>query len=211
MQLLEKPQKANPEPPKAPKAKFQNVRIKTPTLLQMEAVECGAAALGIMLGYFGRIAPLPELRASCGVSRDGSKASNLLKAARNYGLQAKGFKKEVAQLLDIKPPYIVFWNFNHFLVVEGFVDDRVYLNDPATGPRSVTRQEFGEAYTGIALVMEPGTEFKKGGRKPSIIAALIRRLKGSKNELLYCILVGFLLVLPGMAIASFSQIFIDNA
>ncbi|QZZ18763.1 NHLP family bacteriocin export ABC transporter peptidase/permease/ATPase subunit [Leptothermofonsia sichuanensis E412] len=211
MQVLDKPKQPNSQSSAAEKTKhYQNFRIRTPTLLQMEAVECGAASLGIMLGYYGRIVPLPELRSSCGVSRDGSKASNVLKAARTYGLQAKGFKKETTQLLEIKPPYIIFWNFNHFLVVEGFVGDRVYLNDPAAGPRSVTLQEFDEAYTGVVLVMEPGPEFKKGGHKPSIIRALAARLKGSRKELLFCILIGFLLVLPNLAIAAFSQIFVDN-
>ncbi|WP_016953685.1 NHLP family bacteriocin export ABC transporter peptidase/permease/ATPase subunit [Anabaena sp. PCC 7108] len=210
MQLLEKTKTSLSESAKKIQPKPGNTRIKTPTLLQMEAVECGAAALGIMLSYYGRIVPLSELRTSCGVSRDGSKASNLLKAARNFGLQSKGFKKEVNQLREMKPPYIVFWNFNHFLVVEGFGGDRVFLNDPATGPRSVTAQEFSEAYTGIVLVMEPGVEFKKGGRKPSTIQALSKRLKGSTKEILFCILTNFVLVLPGMATAVFAQVFIDN-
>ncbi|ODH02076.1 NHLP family bacteriocin export ABC transporter peptidase/permease/ATPase [Nostoc sp. KVJ20] len=185
-------------------------RVKTPTLLQMEAVECGAAALGIILGYFGRIVPLPELRRECGVSRDGSKASNVLKAARNYGLDAKGFKKELDKLQELHPPYIIFWDFNHFLVVEGFRKERVYLNDPATGPRSVSLQEFDEGYTGVALVMEPGAEFQKGGRKPSMIGALWERLQGSTSALIYCVVAGFFLTLVGMAVPVFSQIFVDE-
>ncbi|WP_414543917.1 NHLP family bacteriocin export ABC transporter peptidase/permease/ATPase subunit [Nostoc sp. CCY0012] len=185
-------------------------RVKTPTLLQMEAVECGAAALGIILGYYGRIVPLPELRRACGVSRDGSKASNMLKAAKSYGLQAKGFKKELKQLQDLRPPHIVFWNFNHFLVVEGFSSSRVYLNDPATGPRHLSLQEFDEGYTGVVLVMEPSAEFTKGGRKPSMISSLWKRLQGSAGALVYCLIAGFFLTIIGLAIPVFSQIFVDE-
>lgn len=197
--------------PKLPKLlKRQGRRRRTPTLLQMEAVECGAAALGIILGYYGRIVPLAKLRQDCGVSRDGSKASNILNAGRSYGLEAKGFKAELNQLLEMPTPFIVFWNFNHFLVVEGYNKQRVYLNDPASGPRHVSLEEFSNAYTGVVLVLQPGPEFKKGGSKPSIILALWQRLRFSLGALAYCVFAGLLLVIPGLAMPTFSQVFVDN-
>ena len=204
----------SPSPPPSPlqsvKQRFKGQRVKTPTLLQMEAVECGAAALGIILGYYDRVVPLPELRQECGVSRDGSKAANILKAAQTYGLQAKGYKKELEHLQALRPPYIVFWNFNHFLVVEGFGKQRVYLNDPATGPRTVSHAEFDEGYTGVVLVLEPSTEFVKGGRKPSMTLALWERLRSSKGAVAYCVLAGFLLTLIELVVPVFSQIFVDE-
>ncbi|MCX7596888.1 MAG: NHLP family bacteriocin export ABC transporter peptidase/permease/ATPase subunit, partial [Fischerella sp.] len=190
--------------------KRKDSRRRTPTLLQMEAVECGAASLGIILGYYGRIVPLAKLRQDCGISRDGSKATNVLAAARSYGLNAKGFKTELDALREMQCPYIVFWNFNHFLVVEGFGKDKVYLNDPASGPRSVSLEEFSNSFTGVVLVMQPGPEFKKGGSKPSILLALWQRLRFSVGALIYCVVAGLLLVIPGMAMPAFSQVFVDN-
>jgi ATP-binding cassette, subfamily C, bacterial len=185
-------------------------RRRTPTLLQMEAVECGAAALGIILSYYRRIVPLTELRQACGISRDGSKAANILSAARTYGLTAKGFKTELAALPQLACPYIVFWNFNHFLVVEGFSKQRVYLNDPGTGPRTVSRAEFAEAFTGVVLALEPGADFQRGGKKPNVLLSLWERLRGSLGVLIYCVLAGLLLVIPGLAMAAFSRIFVDD-
>lgn len=187
------------------------MRVKTPTILQMEAVECGAASLAIVLAYYERIVPLAELRIECGVSRDGSKASNLILAAERYGMVAEGFKAEhLEQLSEVPLPFIVFWNFNHFLVVEGFSKHWVFLNDPATGPRRIDWEEFDRGFTGVVLVIKPGANFVRGGSKPSVIAGASDRLRGSVGAILYCILAGFLLVLPGLAIPVFSQVFVDE-
>jgi ATP-binding cassette, subfamily C, bacterial len=193
-----------------PKTLPKTKRVRTPTVLQMEAVECGAAALGTILAYHGRILPLPQLRYDCGVSRDGSKASNMIKAAKMYGLEAKGFKKELEQLAELTLPYIIFWHFNHFIVVEGLRGDRVYINDPASGPRQITSAEFDEGYTGVVLTFAPGPEFQKKGSKPSMVAALWKRLRGSQGALLYCTITGFFLTLIGLVIPVFSQVFVDE-
>lgn len=185
-------------------------RKRTPTVLQMEAVECGAAALSIILGYYGRIVPLTELRVECGVSRDGSKASNLLAASRLYGLNAKGFKKSIEDVQTIKPPFIAFWNFNHFVVVEGFVGKTVYLNDPASGPKKITFAEFDQAFTGVVLVMEPGAEFHKGGKKKGLLPSLASRLKSSRSALIFCLITGLLLTIPRLAVPAFMQVFVDE-
>lgn len=188
----------------------QSNRVKTPTILQMEAVECGAAALSIILSYFGRIVPLPELRRECGVSRDGSKASNILKAARRYGLEAKGLKRQLEQLQELEAPYIIFWQFNHFVVVEGLSEKRVYLNDPANGPKTISWEEFDEGFTGIALVMKPGDEFSKGGNKANVLLSLRSRLQSVAGALIYCMTAGFFLTLIKLLVPVFSQIFVDE-
>jgi ABC-type bacteriocin/lantibiotic exporter with double-glycine peptidase domain len=155
----------------------------------MEAVECGAAALGIILGFFGRISPLETLRAECGVNRDGSKASNMVKAARKFGLEAAGrrfdAKTALSEVRKRGIPVVIHWNFNHFLVLEGHKGGKVFLNDPAVGHRTVDREEFGRAFTGIALIMTPGPEFKRGGKKFSMTKTVAAKLATDKGALAF--------------------------
>lgn len=185
-------------------------RVKTPTILQMEAVECGAASLAMVLAYYGKIRPLEEVRIACGVSRDGSKASNMVKAARTYGLKACGARKEPEGLKDIPLPAIVHWNFNHFVVLEGFRDGKAYINDPASGSRDLPMEEFDQSYTGVVLIFEPSAQFVKSGRKPSLINALRSRLSHSRQAMVYIVLVGLFLVVPGLVLPTFTRIFIDD-
>lgn len=185
-------------------------RAKTPSVLQMEAVECGAACLAMILGYHGRWVPLEELRIACGISRDGSKASNLCRAARIYGLSAKGFRKEPAALGDLPVPAILHWNFNHYVVLEGVTGDHAWLNNPASGPAKVSRAELDECFTGVALAFEPTADFVRGGRMPGTAEILWRYLKGSRAALGLIALLTVSLVIPGILIPTFAKIFVDD-
>ena len=185
-------------------------RIKSPTVLQMEAAECGAASLAMVLAYHEKHIPLEILRDECGVSRDGSKASNILKAARKFGVEAKGFKKEPEKLQEMPLPLIAHWNFNHFLVVDGFGKDKVFLNDPAAGRRTVSAEEFSDCFTGVVLQFEKGPEFKPSGSPPSIIKPLRSRLRGSETTVLYLLLASMCLVIPGLILPTLTRVFIDD-
>lgn len=185
-------------------------RVRTPTILQMETTECGAASLGIVLGWFGRHVPLKELRVTCGVSRDGSKAANVIQAAQAYGLTAKGWRREVETVLAGTFPVIVFWGFNHFLVVEGVSGDKVHLNDPAVGPRTVTLDEFGEKFTGVVLEFDPGPAFVAGGHASMLFSQLRRRFAGLELAIAFVVWVGLMLVIPGLVLPGMTQVFVDN-
>nr|WP_241838220.1 NHLP family bacteriocin export ABC transporter peptidase/permease/ATPase subunit [Streptomyces sp. CB03234] len=187
--------------------------VRTPTVLQMEAVECGAACLAMVLAHHGRHVPLEELRIACGVSRDGSRASNVLKAARSYGLQAKGMQMEPAALAEVQAPAILFWEFNHYVVYDGtgrrFGRRGVHINDPDKGRRFVSPEEFDTSFTGVALVFEPGPDFRRGGRKPGVLGAVPARLRGTTGTLLAALVASLLLVAVGAAVPALSRTYID--
>jgi NHLM bacteriocin system ABC transporter peptidase/ATP-binding protein len=185
-------------------------RVKTPTVLQMEAVECGAAALATVLAHYGKHVPLEEIRIACDVSRDGTKASNIIKASRKYGLTGKGFRMDWEDLYSTKPPMILFWNFNHFVVLEGFGKKKAYINDPASGPRTVSLEDFDEAFTGVVLTFEVDTHFTRDGERRVLSQALAKRLVGSYRALLYIVLVGLALVITGLVVPSFLRVFVDH-
>ncbi|WP_030965593.1 NHLP family bacteriocin export ABC transporter peptidase/permease/ATPase subunit [Streptomyces sp. NRRL S-378] len=187
--------------------------VRTPTVLQMEAVECGAAALAMVLGHHGRFVPLEELRIACGVSRDGSRASNLLKAARGYGLRAKGMQMDLAALAGVRAPAVLFWEFNHYVVYEGmtrrFGRRGVYVNDPGKGRRFVPMEEFDTSFTGVVLTFEPGAGFRRGGRAPGVLDSVPARLRGTSGTMAAAVLCSLLLVAVGASVPALSRTYID--
>jgi len=185
-------------------------RVKVPSILQFEAVECGAASLAMILAHYGAWIPLERLRVACGVSRDGAKASNVLKAAREFKMTAKGFKKEPDRLTDLRWPLILHWNFNHYVVFEGFAKGRAWINDPGSGRRSVSLQEFDEAFTGVALAFEPQEGFEQTSKPAGLLHSLRTRLSGSQNAFALIGVVSLGLVVPGIVLPAFSKMFVDG-
>ena len=183
---------------------------RTASVLQLEAAECGAASLAMILGFHGRFEPLDTLRTLCGVSRDGAKASALLRAGRGFGLEAKGLRAEPSQIGGLPMPLIAFVNFNHFLVVEGVSDDRVWLNDPASGRRSETMTDFAQGFTGVVLTFRPTEAFVPADNRPKVWRSVLARFAGVERALLFVFLASIALVIPGVVLPVFSRVFIDE-
>ena len=189
---------------------FGKHRVKTPTILQMEATECGAASLGMVLAYYGKWLPLEKLRQECGVTRDGVNAKNILRAARRLGCVAKGFAGKPEVLRGKEFPLILFWEFNHFVVMEGVENDTVFLNDPALGRRKVSWADFLTSYTGIYLNIRPGEDFVQEGHPYNVAKAVAEKLAEDKWALLFILILGLCMVIPGLAVPVMNQIFIDD-
>lgn len=184
---------------------------KVPVVMQLEALECGAASLTMILAYYDKWIPLEQVRADCGVSRDGSNAKNILLAARNYGLTAKGYRYSLERLkTDGKFPCIIHWEFNHFVVCDGFKNGKVYLNDPARGTVTVTEEQFKNSYTGITLIFEPGENFEPGGKPKSMLVYAKERLQGSGSAIAFVILTTVITSLIGVITPGFSRVFLDR-
>jgi len=193
------------------KKPVKNKIAKVPVVMQMEALECGAACLTMILSYYDKWIPLEQVRSDCGVSRDGSNARNILKAARNYGLIAKGYRMEPEVLREQGTfPCIVHWDFNHFVVVDGFKGDKVYLNDPARGNYVSSMKDFDEAFTGVCIMFEPGEDFEPSGEKKSMIKYAKKRLVGCGFAIAFVFLSTLVSSFLGVLTPAFSRIFLDK-
>ncbi|MBQ9673096.1 MAG: NHLP family bacteriocin export ABC transporter peptidase/permease/ATPase subunit [Ruminococcus sp.] len=189
----------------------QGKAVRVPVIMQMEALECGAACLDMILAYYKRYIPLERVRSDCGVSRDGSSAKNILKAARNYGFKARALIIDTKGLRkNGKFPCVVHWNYNHFVVVDGFKGDKVLLNDPARGTLKLSLEEFEKAYTGIYLEFEPTEDFQPGGKRRSVLTFAKERLKGTKTAIIFFVLTTIITSLLAIVKPAFQRIFLDR-
>lgn len=189
----------------------KNGIAKTPVVMQMEMLECGAACLTMILHYYGYYAPLEQVRVDCGVSRDGSNAKNILKAARNYGLETSAYRMEPEALRKEGTfPCIIHWNFNHFVVCNGFKGNKVYLNDPGRGSVKVSIEEFDESFTGICIMPTPGEGFEPKGKKKNLFTYTLNRLNGAGVAIAFVILTMIIGSLLQIINPVFSRIFLDR-
>lgn len=184
---------------------------KVPIILQLEVLECGAACLTMILAYYGKRVPLEQVRIDCGVSRDGSNAKNILAAARKYGLNAKGYRYEPSSLKENGTfPCIIHWDFNHFVVLDGFKKNKAVINDPAKGLTEVSMEEFDESFTGVCIMLSPSDNFVADGKKKSIVNFISKRLKKEKGTIAFVALVSLISSVLGIINPVFSKIFIDQ-
>ncbi len=184
---------------------------KVPVIMQLEALECGAACLTMILAYYNKWVPLEQIRSDCGVSRDGSNAKNVLRAARYYGLEAKGYRYEPQMLKKHGSfPCIIHWNFNHFVVLDGFRGGKAYLNDPARGAYAVSMETFDESFTGICLQFAPTEVFEPSGKQKSMLSFAAKRLRGTGVAIAFTVLTGVITSLMGIISPAFSRVFLDR-
>lgn len=184
---------------------------RVPVILQLEALECGAASLAMVLAYYSKWVPLEQVRVECGVSRDGSNAKNILAAARNYGMTAKGYRYGPKSLREKGTfPCIIHWNFNHFVVLNGFKKNKAVINDPAKGTVEVSMEDFDAAFTGVCIILAPSDAFVADGKKKSIMAFVRKRLNGAGSAVLFAVLVSLITSLIGVVNPVFSKIFVDR-
>ena len=184
---------------------------RVPQIMQMEALECGAASLSMICAYYGKWIPLEKVRVDCGVSRDGSSALNVVKAARSYGLDARGFRFEPETLAQKGLfPCICHMGFSHFVVVRGFKGDKVYINDPARGEVKMSMEDFDNDFTGVALLFEPTDDFVADGKPASVKEFALERLKGARTALLFVALTSAIGSLLTMVNPALSRVFMDR-
>ncbi|MBQ9588865.1 MAG: NHLP family bacteriocin export ABC transporter peptidase/permease/ATPase subunit [Butyrivibrio sp.] len=186
-------------------------KVNVPVVMQLEALECGAACLTMILAYYGKWMPLEQVRSDCGVSRDGSNAKNILKAARSYGLDAKGYRFEPETLVSSGLfPCIIHWEFNHFVVLNGFKKGYAYINDPARGTVKMTMEEFDKGFTGICLMFSPTDNFVKSGKRKSTLEFAKERLKGTGPIVTFVIFSTILGYLFNTLSPGFQRFFTDR-
>lgn len=184
---------------------------KVPVVMQMEALECGAASLAMICAYYNKWIPLEQIRVDCGVSRDGANAKNLLVAARSYGFTAKGYRYEPDDLKkNGKFPCIIHWNFNHFVVLDGFKGKKAVINDPAKGNYTVSMETFDKSFTGICLMFEPNENFVPSGKRKSVLSFAVKRLSGAKVAVVFVVFTTLISALIGVITPAFSRIFMDR-
>ena len=198
-------------PEKKAKKPVKNGVAKVPVIMQMEALECGAASLAMVLAYYQKWIPLEQVRLNCGVSRDGSNMKNIYLAAQNYGLEAHGYRMEVENLRTSGTfPCIIHWNFNHFVVLNGFRNSKAVLNDPARGTVAVSMEEFDAAFTGLVLTFAPGESFTPSGKRRSTLEFARKRLKGAAPAVAFIVLTSVITYLFGVINPVMTRIFIDR-